>query len=93
MSLVEPVRLWWRGELDRYRERPLLAGGVAPSREDRVWRPPAKARDVAPPHRTRRHGSRVGAAAIEPDESKKTAALTPAKDDSDRTREREQDRA
>lgn len=93
VSLVEPVRLWWRGELDRYRERPLLAGGVAPSREDRVWRPPAKARDVAPPHRTRRHGSRAGAAAaIEPDECKKTAAVTPAKDDSDRTREREQDR-
>lgn len=26
MSLVEPFRLWWRGDLDRYVGRPLLAG-------------------------------------------------------------------
>ncbi len=49
VSLIEPVRLWWRGELDRYRDRPLMAGEVAPAREARPHRPPAKARDVAPP--------------------------------------------
>ena len=26
VSLVEPVRLWWRGELDGYVGHPLLAG-------------------------------------------------------------------
>jgi hypothetical protein len=26
VSLIEPVRLWWRGELDGYRGRPLLSG-------------------------------------------------------------------
>src|SRR6185369_1423246 len=35
ISLIEPVRLWHRGELDRYRGRPLLGGGskerVSPS--------------------------------------------------------------
>ncbi len=29
VSLVEPVRLWWRGELDHYIEHPLLAGTAA----------------------------------------------------------------
>ncbi|MCC6870406.1 MAG: hypothetical protein IT522_16435 [Burkholderiales bacterium] len=60
VSLVEPVRLWWRGELDRYREHPLLTGDVGSSPGDRGWRPPAKARDVAPVRRTRRHGARTG---------------------------------
>lgn len=49
VSFIEPVRLWWRGELDRYVDRPLLAGEAAPSGEARPRRPPAKARDVAPP--------------------------------------------
>lgn len=48
VSLVEPVRLWWRGDLDRYVQKPLLAGADAPSRDRRQRRPPAKARDVAP---------------------------------------------
>jgi hypothetical protein len=26
VSFVEPLRLWWRGELDGYVGRPLLAG-------------------------------------------------------------------
>ncbi len=28
VSLAEPVRLWWRGDLDRYVGRPLLAGSA-----------------------------------------------------------------
>lgn len=48
VSIVEPMRLWWRGELDRYMDKPLLAGAAAGPREKRVHRPPAKARDVAP---------------------------------------------
>ncbi len=28
VSFIEPVRLWWRGELDRYIGRPLLAGNT-----------------------------------------------------------------
>jgi len=30
ISFIEPVRLWWRGELDGYVGRPLLAGSRAP---------------------------------------------------------------
>ena len=26
VSFIEPVRLWWRGELDGYVDRPLLCG-------------------------------------------------------------------
>jgi len=58
VSLVEPIRLWWRGELDRYVDRPLMAGELDGSREARPWRPPAKARDVAPP---RKAGRKPGA--------------------------------
>ena len=28
VSFIEPLRLWWRGELDRYVGHPLLAGGT-----------------------------------------------------------------
>jgi len=28
VSLIEPMRLWWRGELDGYIGRPLLSGGA-----------------------------------------------------------------
>jgi hypothetical protein len=28
ISFAEPLRLWWRGDLDRYIVRPLLAGGT-----------------------------------------------------------------
>ncbi len=48
VSFVEPVRLWWRGELDRYVDKPLMAGAVVPPKAHRPRRPPAKARDVAP---------------------------------------------
>jgi hypothetical protein len=32
VSAVEPMRLWWRGELDRYIGKPLLSGGKAMER-------------------------------------------------------------
>lgn len=54
VSLLEPVRLWWRGELDRYVERPLLAGQSPLPPEERLRRPPAKARDVAPAPKVKR---------------------------------------
>lgn len=41
VSLLEPVRLWWRGDLDRYVGRPLLAG------------PPSGTRAKAAPHAAR----------------------------------------
>ncbi len=53
VSIVEPVRLWWHGELDRYVDRPLLGGAAPQSRHERPRRPPAKARDVAPPPRVK----------------------------------------
>lgn len=31
VSLAEPIRLWWRGDLDRYIGRPLLAGSAGGS--------------------------------------------------------------
>lgn len=51
VSLVEPMRLWWRGELDRYVGRPLLSGrrepfaalvGAKHSDIDRTPLPPAR---------------------------------------------------
>lgn len=58
LSIVEPVRLWRRGELDRYMERPLLAGVTVEPRATRVHRPPAKARNVAPPPKAKRSEQR-----------------------------------
>lgn len=47
VSLLEPMRLWWRGELDRYVGRPLLAGnaGASSGVAAGTWRlPPARRR-------------------------------------------------
>jgi hypothetical protein len=44
VSLIEPVRLWRRGELDRYIGRPLLAG---PATASHALAPPEKAPVVA----------------------------------------------
>jgi hypothetical protein len=46
ISFIEPVRLWWRGELDDYVGRPLLCGPVRGSRSGRA--PPSR----PPPART-----------------------------------------
>lgn len=69
VSIVEPVRLWWRGELDRYVDKPLLAGAAVEPRAKRAPRPPAKARNVAPPPKPRRAGGRKAkpTAVVEPD--------------------------
>jgi hypothetical protein len=43
ISLIEPVRLWWRGELDDYVGRPLLCGPLRRSQAGR-----ARASSAAP---------------------------------------------
>ncbi len=60
LSIVEPMRLWWRGELDRYRDKPLLAGGGVEPRATRAHRPPAKARNVAPKPKPKARRGRGG---------------------------------